>query len=71
MRNYTTRLQEDRAPSEPERDGTSDISTEEVQAVVRALKPGKAADIDKIQSKMLKSLSRHGILCLARVCRIA
>ena len=36
------------APSEPGRDETSDISTGELQAAIRALKPGKAAGIDEI-----------------------
>ena len=59
------------APSEPERGETSDISTDEVQAAIRALKPGKAAGIDEIRPELLKSLSRHGILWLTRVCRVA
>ena len=59
------------APSESERDETSDISTDEVQAAIRALKPGKAAGIDEIRSELLKSLSRHGILWFTRVCRVA
>ena len=59
------------APSEPERDEPSNISTDEVQAAIRALKPGKAAGIDEIRPEMLKSLSRHGILWLTRVCRVA
>ena len=60
-----------RAPSKPGRDETSDISTDEVQATIRALKPGKAADIDEIRSELLKSLSRQGIFWLTRVCRVA
>ena len=36
------------APSEPERDETSDISTDEVQAAIRALNPANAAPIDEI-----------------------
>ena len=59
------------APSEPERDETSDISTDEVQAAIRALKPDKAAGIDKIRSELLKSLSCHSILWHTRVCRVA
>ena len=58
-------------PSEPERDEPSNISTDEVQAAIRALKPGKAAGIDEIRPELLKSLSRHGILWLTRVCRVA
>ena len=58
------------APSEPEWDETSDIPTDEVQTVIRALKTGKAADIDEIRPVLLKSLSRHGILWLTRVCRV-
>ena len=58
------------APSEPERDETSDISTDEVQAAIMALKPGKAAGIDEIRPELLKSLSCHGILWLTRVCRV-
>ena len=60
-----------RAPSEPERDEASDISTDEVQAAIRALKPRKAAGIDEIRPELLKSLSRHSILWLTRVCRVA
>ena len=56
------------APSEPERDEPSNISTDEVQAAIRALKPGKAASIDQIRPELLKSLSRHGILWLTRAC---
>ena len=59
------------APSEPERDETSDISTDEVQAAMRALKPGMAAGIDETRPELLKSLSRHGILWLTRVCPVA
>ena len=59
------------APGEPERDETSDISTDEVQAAIRALKPGKATGIDEIPLELLKSLSRHDILWLTRVCRVA
>ena len=59
------------APSESERDEPSDISTDEVQAAIRALKPGKAAGIDEIRPELLKSLSRHGILWLTRVCRVS
>ena len=59
------------ASSEPERDETSDIPTDEVQAVIRTLKSGKAAGIDEIRPELLKSLSRHGILWLTRVCRVA
>ena len=58
-------------PSEPERDETSSISKEEVQTTIRTLKSGKDAGIDEIRPEMLKSLSRHGILWLTRVCRIA
>ena len=50
------------APSEPERDEPSNISTDEVQATIRALKPGKVAGIDEIRPELLKSISRHGIL---------
>ena len=59
------------APSELERDETSDISTDEAQVGIRALKPGKAAGIDEIRPEMLKSLSRHGMIWLTRVCRVA
>ena len=59
------------APSEPERDETSDISTDKVQTAVRALKPRKAAGIDEIRHELLKFLSRHSILWLTRVCRVA
>ena len=59
------------APSEPERDEPSNISTDEVQTAIRALKPGKAADIDEIRPELLKSFSRHCILWLTRVCRVA
>ena len=59
------------APSKPERDETNDISTNEFQTAIRALKPGKAAGIDEIRPELLKSLSRHGILWLTRVCRIS
>ena len=59
------------ALSEPEQDETSDIPTDEVQAAIRALKPAKAAGIDEIRPELLKSLSRHGILWLTRVCRVA
>ena len=60
-----------RAPSEPNRDETSDVSTDEVQEVIRTLKPGKGAGIDEILPELLKSRSRHGILWLTRVCRVA
>ena len=60
-----------RAPSEPERDEPSNISTNEVQTAIRALKPGKAAGIDEIRPELLKSLSRHSILWFTRVCRVA
>ena len=59
------------ASSESERDETSDIATDEVQAAIRELKSGKAASIDEIRPELLKSLSRHGILWLTRVCRLA
>ena len=59
------------APSEPGRDEISDIATDEVQAAIRALKPGKAAGIDEIRSELLKSLSRRGILWFIRVRRVA
>ena len=45
------------APSEPERDETSDISTDELQAAIRAFKPGEDAPIDKIPLQIVKSLS--------------
>ena len=59
------------ASSEPERVKTGDIPTDEVQAAIRALKSGKVAGIDEIRPELLKSLSRHGILWLTRVCRVA
>ena len=59
------------ASSEPDRDEPSNISTDEVQAAIRALKPGKTAGIDEIRPELLKSLSRHGIFWLTRVCRVA
>ena len=59
------------ALSEPERDETSDIPTDEVQVAITALKPGKAAGIDETRPELLKFLSRHGILWLTRVCRVA
>ena len=58
------------APSELERDETSDIPTDEVQAAIRVLKSSKAAVIDEIRPELLKSLSRHGILWLTRVCHV-
>ena len=58
------------AASEPKRDETSDISTDEVQTAIRVLKSGKAAGIDEIRPELLKSLSRHGILLHTRVCRV-
>ena len=57
-----------RAPSEPERDETSDIPTDELQAAIRTF---KAVDIDEIRPELLKSLSRRGILWLSRVRRVA
>ena len=42
------------APSESERDETSDILTDEVQAAIRALTPGKAAGIDEIRPELPK-----------------
>ena len=57
------------APSEPEWDETSDISTDEVQAAIRAFKPGEDARIDKIRFQILKSLSCLSIVWLTRVCR--
>ena len=59
------------APSEPEWDDTSDIPTDEIQTAIRALKRGKTAGIDEIRPELLKSLSRHGILWLTRVCCVA
>ena len=68
---YNPTLGRQGAPSERERDETSDIAKEKVQIAIRALKPGKAAGIDEIRPEMLKSLSYHGIHWLTRVCRIA
>ena len=59
------------APSEPERDETSDIPTDEIQAAMRALNLDRAEGIDEIRPELLKSLGRHGILWLTRVCRVA
>ena len=68
---YNSTLGRRGEPSEPERDETSDIPTDEVQAAIRTFKPGKAAGIDEIRPELLKSLSRHCILWRTRVCRVA
>ena len=45
------------APTESERDQTTDILTDELQPTIRALKP---APIDEIRADLIKSVSRHG-----------
>ena len=42
-----------------------------VATVIKGIKSGKAAGEDEIRRKMLKALTREGILWLTRVCQVA
>ena len=48
-----------------------DFALTEVAAAIRGLKPGKAADEDKIRPEMLKAMNGEGVRSLTRVCQVA